>query len=125
MPVDAARIAEQTEGLFLITAEKNDKQALRIVDSKGFVKIQHGQAQFIVCTPATVIEEIKKLWVDCCVYRSDMAFRPDIYVCYGARILYYSGIPELEQISKILGTELLTMKKDVKLIAVGAFNETM
>lgn len=125
VPIGEAKIENQTEGLYLVTAEKKGKHALRIVDNKGFVKIQHGEAKALECTPETVEKAIKDLWVDCTVYKSDIALRPDVYVCYGARILDYSGIPEQEQVLKILETELATMRKDEKLVAVGACNETM
>lgn len=123
--VSEVALAQDTDGLFLFTALKKGKSGLRIVDRKGFVKIQHSHALVRPATAESIAEVIKGLWSDCCVYKSDVVLRPDIYVCYGARIFDYSGIPELDQILKILETELALSQPDAKMYAVGAYNETI
>jgi len=95
---------------------------LRVVDTKGFVKIQRRDGLVRTCTVGDVEEHFSKLWDDCMTYQSDIMITPDMFVILKSRLFDYSGISSVEQISKILETELIDVEEDTPLILVGGKN---
>jgi N-methylhydantoinase A/oxoprolinase/acetone carboxylase beta subunit len=115
---------EQSSGQFYVfSAMVQKKKQIRVVDKKGFILVQRRDGMARETSVQQVNDEIKKLCESCSVYRSDLMLVPDIYVLSGSRILDYSGISDLEQIEKVLSTELATLEDDETLIVVGAKND--
>lgn len=115
---------EATNGLvFVVMADQNGKTPVRVVDKKGFVKIQrsNGVAQTTVMERAA--EDLKKLWDEASNFSSEVRINPDVYVIAGSRVMDYSGIPEYGQVSGLMEAELSDKKPEDEIILVLARNE--
>lgn len=107
---------------YVFSAKSGSRNELRVVDKKGFIKIQRRDGLVRQCTVGTRERELSKLWDDCMIYRSDLMVTPDLFVALNSRLLDYSGISSLEQVGKVLQTELLDVGEDTPLILVGGKN---
>lgn len=103
--------------------EKQDKKQIRIVDKKGFIKIQRGDGSAKQCEVKDAEEVVASMWDELSVYKSDIRLTPDIYLCIGGKVLDYAGMMSLEQLYMVMGTETSLMEPDEKIIIVGAKND--
>jgi N-methylhydantoinase A len=116
-------LEQQTDQFYVFSSQQNKKNQLRVVDKKGFIKIQRRDGLSTRSSVKSIHEDMKKMWDACSIYRSDMLLVPDLYILSGSRFLDYSGISSLEQIGKVLATELMTLSEDDTLILIGAKND--
>ncbi len=65
--------------------------AVRIVDKKGFIKVQRGRAMCLKTTAAAYLDALKQLWDDMAVYQTELIARPDYYLCMGARVMDFTA----------------------------------
>lgn len=117
------RLEESTENLFVFSTSKKNCNEIRLVDKKGFIKIQRRDGGSRRSTVGNIYIEIKKMWDDFSIYKSDLMLVPDIYVLMGGRIFDYSGMSSVDQIEKVLETEIADMDENEELILVGAKND--
>lgn len=103
--------------------EKQDKKQIRIVDKKGFIKIQRGDGSAKQCEVKDAEEVVASMWDELSVYKSDIRLTPDIYLCIGGKVLDYAGMMSLEQLYMVMGTETSLMEPNEKIIIVGAKND--
>ncbi|MEG0853718.1 MAG: hydantoinase/oxoprolinase family protein [Angelakisella sp.] len=108
---------------YVFTNKKQDGVTqLRIVDKKGFIKIQRGDGEAVECTVEDATAVIEKMWEDLSVYKSDIRLTPDIYLCVGGKVLDFEGMMDLEQLQMVMDTEIGGCKPDEGIILVGARN---
>lgn len=124
MGVSAAEVNEEAvnHGFYVFSGKGSHRNSLRVVDKKGFIKLQRRDGLVRECDVANVAPQLSKLWDECMVYRSDIMITPDLFVVLGSRLLDYSGISSLEQVEKVLQTELNDVSEDTLLILVGGKN---
>lgn len=111
-----------TDYFYVFSATNGSRHPLRIVDKKGFIKIQRRDGLVRTATVETVKEVLSKLWDDSMVYQSDIMVTPDLFISVKSRLLDYSGISNVEQILKVLETEVIDLEGDTPLILVGGKN---
>lgn len=116
-------IEAHNDSLYVISAKKKNCNEIRIVDSKGFIKIQRRDGICLISTAGKVYEDMKKIWEQGSLYKSDLMLVPDMYVVLGARVLDLSGISYFEQIEKVLSTEIADYDDNKQLIIVGGKND--
>ncbi|TCL72386.1 N-methylhydantoinase A/oxoprolinase/acetone carboxylase beta subunit [Hydrogenispora ethanolica] len=115
---------EACNGLvFVATAEKDGKTPVRVVDKKGFVKIQRANGIVRSTTMKDAVEMLRRMWDSASNFSSEMRINPDVYVIAGSRVLDYSGIPELIQVSGLIEAELCDRAPEDDIILVLARNE--
>ncbi len=119
----AVQLLGNTGGLYVFSAEKGKKTPVRIVDNKGFVKVQHGNGAVRLSTCGHLREDLGEFWKANCVYRNDIVMPPDIYVCLKSRLLDYSGIQDINQLLMVLEPELAGEAAEQDLVIVGAKND--
>ena len=66
---------------------------------------------------------LEKLWHGASNFSSEIRINPDVYVVAGSRVMDYSGIPELAQVSGLIEAELGDWAANDPLILVLARNE--
>ena len=93
--------------------------ALRIVDTKGFIKVQRARGMALRTTVANYEAAVAQLWDDMAVYQSEVILRPDFYVCMGARVMDFSST-EFDQLKLLMGIELNTLEPDAEVLIVAA-----
>lgn len=122
IPVERTQLLQKTR-YFHIFGEKTDTPgdagAIRIVDNKGFIKIQRGRAMAIKTTAANYGQALKKLWEDMAVYKTELIARPDYYLCIGARVMDFTA-SEFEQLELLMDIEVSTFEPDTEIIVVAA-----
>ncbi|HIU76472.1 MAG TPA: hydantoinase/oxoprolinase family protein [Candidatus Pelethocola excrementipullorum] len=103
--VTDVELAEKTDKFYVFKGVRDDKQPLRIVDKKGFIKVQCSNGSVIKCKVKDYHEAIEKLWEDEAYFKTDTVIRPDFFVCFGPRVSDYSAV-DLEQIELLIDLDL-------------------
>ncbi len=120
----AAMRLEACNGLvFVATAEKGGKTPVRVVDKKGFIKVQRANGAVQTTTMNDAVATLRRMWDGASNFSSEMRINPDVYVIAGSRVLDYSGIPELIQVSGLIEAELCDRAPEDDVILVLARNE--
>ena len=101
---------------------RKNKQNIRVIDRKGFIKVQRGDGAAIRTTAAEWETELKKLWDRMLSYKTDMVAVPDIYMCINGKFLEYISISKFEQLKVIINTEMIGVSGDTPLLFIGAKN---
>lgn len=83
------KLIEKNPSFFVFgTNQKTDAAGpLRIVDKKGFIKVQRAHGKCIKVTVENYFEATQYLWENMAVYESEIVSRPDFYFCIGARVV--------------------------------------
>ena len=98
-------LAEKTEKFFVYQGERGGKKPLRIVDKKGFIKIQCSGGTVVKCKVKDYPEVVRELWEEEAYFKTDTVLRPDFFVCFGPRVSDYSAIG-LEQVELLMDLDL-------------------
>lgn len=104
---------------FYVFGEKADKGAVRIVDQKGFIKVQRGRGMCIKTTAGQYLDAMKQLWDEMAVYQTELIARPDYYLCLGARVMDFSAT-DFEQLELLTDLEVSAMEPDDEVLIVAA-----
>lgn len=119
---DKTELLEES-AYFYVFGEKPERAgspvAVRILDKKGFIKVQRGHAKVLKTTAKDYLEAVKKLWDDMAVYQSELIARPDYYLCLGARVMDFTAI-DFKQLELLMGIEVSMMDPDTEVIVVAA-----
>jgi len=100
-----------------------EKQQVRLVDIRGFVKIQCADAEVAACRVADWEETTERLWNAKLGYEREMLQTPDVYLCIGGKVLDYSNTLSLEQLKVIMRSEFLDAAPEEGIILVSARTE--
>ncbi|MDF2569849.1 MAG: Hydantoinase/oxoprolinase [Sporomusa sp.] len=120
---DEVKLAASNGFIFVATAQKNGKIPVRVIDKKGFIKIQRANG-FVECTTMqNITDTLKRMWDTTSNFSREVRINPDVYVIAGSRVMDYSGIPEFKQVSGLIEAELCDMATEDELILVLARNE--
>jgi len=124
---DGVQLAGSTSALYVYTCSGSDKSGgktpIRVVDRKGFIKVQRGDAmarETMVAEAETVIDE---LWDAMTNYKSDMILYPDVFLCVGGRVMDYSSMPGKENLMNVITTELEEFLPTDQAIIIAARND--
>ncbi|MBP2636131.1 MAG: Hydantoinase/oxoprolinase [Firmicutes bacterium] len=119
----ALRMAADNGLIFVVTADKNGKTPVNVIDKKGFVKIQRANAVVERTTIANAADTLRRMWDITSNFSREVRINPDVYAIVGSRVLDYSGIPELLQVTGLVEAELGEYRPEDELILVLARNE--
>lgn len=109
--------------LHVFSSRRNNKNQLRVIDRKGFIKVQRRDGLSQISSVGRINQDLRTVWESCCLYKSDLILVPDIYILLGSRILDYSGMANLVHVEKVLSTEISTLEDQQEVILVGARND--
>lgn len=117
------KLVEQTKYFYIFgekeAAEQAKPGAMRILDTKGFIKVQRSRAMAMRTTAENYEGVIKQLWDDMAVYQSEVIIRPDYYLCIGARVMDFSS-SDYEQLNLLIGIEMNSLEPDEEVLVVAA-----
>lgn len=108
---------------YILTALVNGKHQLRLLDKKGFIKIQRGDADAVTFKAKDWEEETKKMWDSMITYKAEMVRTPDLYLCIGGKVLDFANTVSLEQLKIIMSSEFADIDPEDEVILVGARTE--
>ena len=92
---------------------------VRIIDKKGFIKVQRGNGSAVRTTAANYKEEMARLWDEMAVYQTELIARPEFYLCIGARVMDFSAT-EYTQLILLTDLEVASLEPDEEVIVVAA-----
>jgi len=123
--IDDVNLETKTFGLFVFSDKNNDKgkKQIRIIDKKGFIKVQRGDGIVKKSNKTTFYEDLNEVWDSASLYKSDTILYPDIYICIGGRLIDYSGMNSKDQLIKVVATEIDLLDEKEEIIIVGAKND--
>lgn len=113
---------DENEFFYCFGTKKNGNQEIRIIDKKGFIKVQRGDGEAVKTTVGGIRNIVDRFWEDLAVYKSDIKLSPDIYLCIGAKVVDYTGMLDLAQLHMVMDTELMQHGGKEEVIVVGARN---
>lgn len=120
--VSDVHLAESTDKFYVYQGCRDDKAPVRIVDKKGFIKVQCSNGVVVKCKINDYNETVESIWKDAAVFKTDSILRPDFYVCAGPRVGDYSAV-DLEQIFLLMDLDLADREPDEEIIIVGSVME--
>ncbi len=106
-------------GIFYVFTRKvGEKQQLRLVDHRGFIKVQGGNAIATECAARDWENVTADIWKKQLSFRSDVLLTPDFFLCIGGKVLDFSNTISLEQLQTIMRSEFLELDGDKKVILI-------
>jgi len=103
----------------------NNKQKIRLIDKRGFVKIQCSDAAAEEGKASNWEDIVQRLWDQKLGYEHEMLQTPDIYLCIGGKVLDFSNIPRMEQLKTIMNSEFLEAEPEDDIIVISAHTEIL
>lgn len=120
LPKDKLTCKIKNDVFYIFTAMKNDKQQVRLLDKKGFIKIQRADGDAVTFKTKEWEEETKKMWDAMLTYKAEMVRTPDLYLCFGGKVLDFANTVSLEQLKIIMNSEFADVDPEDEVILVGA-----
>lgn len=102
---------------------KGQYQGLRLVDRKGFIKVQRNEGKACRVQAKDYAQKVREIWEALTVYKSDSILRPDFYLCIGPRIMDFAAGGDFEQTLMLMDVMVQTVQPEEEIIIVGAKNE--
>lgn len=110
----------QVSNFYVYQTEDKDRKPLRILDKKGFIKVQRTDGTAVQTKAMSYRSVVSRLWEELAVYKADAILRPDYYICAGARVMDFNGSGELEQVLMLMDVEMQSIDPNVDIVVVGA-----
>jgi N-methylhydantoinase A/oxoprolinase/acetone carboxylase beta subunit len=121
LPVAEVTLDTGTDFIKVFTAQKNDTTSVRIIDKKGFIKVQRDGARIESTTVGKYQDTVRQLYDDLAVYMSDAVLRPYFYVCLGGKVMDFDGSSmDYEQLLVLMDVEFGDAEPDQDIIIVAA-----
>jgi len=122
LPPDRVFLAAGDDVYRIYGAKQGERQIIRLLDRKGFIKIQRGNARVQKCLARDWEATVEALWKQTLSYRNELVSTPDVYLCVGGKVLDYVGTIGLEQLKVIMATEFMDCESDAEIILISAMN---
>ena len=123
LSLDETQLVEQTQ-FFYVYCDRSAVDAkkpgqVRILDTKGFIRVQRAQGMVRRATAATYKTVLAELWEKMAVYKTEVILRPDYYICMGARLGDFSS-SDWAQLELLVGIEMATLDPNTEILVVAA-----
>lgn len=110
-----------TSDIFYVFGHKvGEKQQVRLVDHRGFVKVQCGDAIAGDSRAADWEAKVTELWNEMLTYRGEMVRTPNMFLCIGGKVLDFSNTQSLEQLLIIMRSEFLDADPEERILLICA-----
>jgi len=123
--VSEVRTIACTDSFFVFGRIHKEKQQVRVVDRRGFVKVQCGDAAAQKGIAGEWENITQEVWDKKLVYAHEMKMTPDIYLCVGGKLLDFSNTLSFEQLKMLMGSEFLETDTEEHIIVVGAHTDVL
>ena len=112
--------------VFYIFGHQNgEKHNVRIVDHRGFVKAQCGDAIAESCLAKDWEKVVTEMWEKTLYYKNEMARTPDFFLCIGGKVLDFTSSLNLEQLMMVMRSEFLEADPDEGILLVASRTEIL
>lgn len=113
----------QTKNFYVYNVENKGKNPLRILDVKGFIKVQRTDGEVVITKAGSYRSIVSKMWTELSVFKADAILRPDYYICVGARVMDFNGSTDIDQILMLMDIEMQMVDPGEDVIIIGAKNQ--
>jgi hypothetical protein len=111
-----------TDKFYVYTGKRGIETPLRILDKKGFIKVQCSNA----CAEKVLAKDYQKvvdeMWQNQAVFKSEAVIRPNFFICAGPRVTDYSAV-DVEQDKLLMDLDISDRDPDEEIIVVGDVND--
>lgn len=107
-----------TDHFYVFTAKKDGKSPLRIVDKKGFIRVQCSNAKACRIKASDYHDAVDEMWDELAIYKSETILRPDYYLCVGPRVCDYSAV-DLNQNKLLMNMDVQDRNPQEDIFVVG------
>jgi N-methylhydantoinase A/oxoprolinase/acetone carboxylase beta subunit len=111
VPIGAARLAAQTDGMRLIQASIDGRAPLRAVDLEGAIRIQRSHARVEHAHAAEALAHLEARWTEA---------HHELFLVLGGHVIDLGGLPSREQALAVARTELEGVPDDTTVLLVEA-----
>lgn len=132
LAADSMRCAENevddlvSNDVFFIFGHQNgEKYNVRVVDHRGFVKVQCGDAIAEECQVKDWEKVVPEMWEKTLYYKNEMARTPDFFLCIGGKVLDFTSSQNLEQLMMVMRSEFLEASPDDDILLVASRTEVL
>ncbi|MGM0237704.1 hydantoinase/oxoprolinase family protein [Enterococcus sp. AZ103] len=119
LPKEEVKLIDKTDFFTIFGASNNKGNGIRVIDKKGFIRVQREHAQVVHTTMSSYLEQVSKLWDSMANYQSDIILRPDYYFCVGPRLLDFSNT-DFQQLTMLIDIEMSEIMGDEEVIIIAA-----
>lgn len=116
-------LIEKTKHFYVFYAEVKGKKIIRILDKKGFIKVQRNNGITIKVKAKDYQEAVKKIYEDLTIYKADSVLRPDFYLCVGPRVMDFDSGTELKQNLMLMDVIVQDVQEEDDILVIGVKNE--
>lgn len=118
----SVNLLERTGHFYIFGQKTATGNAIRVIDTKGFIKVQRGHAAFVKTSIQNYMEGFRTLWEEMANYTSDLIIRPDFYVCAGARLMDFET-QDFSQLMMLVDLEIASISPDEELLIIACNNQ--
>ena len=122
--VSDVKLAEKSEKFYVYQGTRGDRNPIRIVDLKGFIKVQCSHGAVTKCKAKDYKEVVSDMWNNLATFKTDSVLRPDYFLCVGPRVCDYSAV-DLEQVLLLMDLDVMDRDPEEEIIVVASINDVM
>ena len=123
--VDEVHTLMSTDAFFVFGRMRGEKQQIRLVDIRGFVRVQCSDAVAEMCQVKDWESVIKRLWDAKAGYEYQMLQSPDIYLGIGGKVLDFSNTVDFTQLATIMRSEFTEAEPDDQIVLISSKAERL
>lgn len=120
--VSDIRMVAKTDKFYIYEGVRGEKVPVRIVDKKGFIRVQSSNAYIRMCKAANYKDVVRELWESASEFQTDSILRPDFFACVGPRVADYAAV-DLEQIIMLMDLDIGDREPDEDIVIVATVTE--
>ena len=125
MNIDLNKVTlkEKSKYFYAFNGEVKGKELIRILDKKGFIKVQRNSGNIVKVKAKNYKETIKKIYEELTIYKADSVLRPDFYLCVGPSVMDFDSGTELKQNLMLMDLIVQDVEEDNDILVIGVKNE--
>ena len=126
-PSEVKTLVQVAEGdtLYIYGHENKGKVNVRVVDHRGFVKVQAGDGIAQACCVKDWEEVVPKMWEETQYFKNEMARTPDFFLGIGGKLLDFTSYQDLETLEKVMRSEFIEYEPTDRILLVAARAEML
>ena len=121
--LEETNLIEKNKYFYIFSGQSKNKNPIRIVDKKGFIKVQRTDGIAFKVKAKDYESIINKMWEELTLYKADSVLRPDFYLCVGPRVMDFAAGGDFKQMLMLMDVTVQLADPEEEIIIVGAKNE--
>lgn len=113
----------QTDFFKVFSFKDINREGIRVLDSKGFIKVQGASGSAEKITAEKYETVVKEFYESEAVFGTDAVLRPDYFICIGPRILdFNSSTMDYDQMIMLMDLELKAIDQSEEVLVIAIKN---